>query len=206
MFALGIFDAEVESIALTLMDGRFGAIFFFTGFLLVRLFVDFDPMEFFRFGDVSEGAVASNFLFVPPGVVTIGASATVCAVARSGVRLVDETTLVALIEVSLDGCTVGATPADALWLVASSNVTERLLNDVDGRNAPNPSSTVWSFFPPSVGRSEEPNSDGISFKSASLPPPTTAALYMSISSSPKISPSNRSSEEGGGMESIVDSI
>jgi hypothetical protein len=105
------------------------------------------------------------FLFVPPGVVTSGAAAPVGGgeMTRSGDRLVDETTLAALAELAplLAGCTFGATPTDGS-LLESSIMAGRLLNDVEGRKAPNPSSTIPSFFDPSAGRSEEPNKDGIS--------------------------------------------
>jgi hypothetical protein len=98
--------------------------------------------------------------------VTVGKEFTldVGDITRSGERLVDETTLVVFTEVGLllDGCTVGATPTHVGSLMVSFNITVRLLKDVEGRNAPNPSSSIPSFFPSSVGISEEPNSDGIS--------------------------------------------
>jgi hypothetical protein len=111
-----------------------------------------------RFGASPDVEAFDNFLFVPPGEVTVGALVTIDVgdITRSGERLVDETTLAVFTEVrlSLDGCTVGATGS------LISNITVRLLKDVEGRNAPNPSSI--SSFLSSVGRSEEPNSDGIS--------------------------------------------
>lgn len=96
---------------------------FFVSFLFNNPFGDcfvFDPVEFFRFGDVPEVS-DDNFLFVPPGVVTVGATAMVDVgdIARSGERLVDETTLVAFAEASVDGCTAGATPAGLDWLLGS---------------------------------------------------------------------------------------
>jgi len=128
-----------------------------------------------RFGASPEVEAFDNFLLVPPGEVTVGALVTIDVgdITRSGERLVDETTLAGFTKVrlSLDGCTFGATGS------VVSNITVRLLKDVEGRNAPNPSSI--SSFLSSVGRSEEPNSDGISTfmtSSSSLPPPTTAAL------------------------------
>ena len=111
-------------VALIVRDGAFEATFFFVCFLLVRPFGDsfvFDPIEFFRFGDGPAVAAVVNFLFVPPGVVTAGGKAAFCGgdITRSGERLVDETTLVAFTEASLDGCTAGAMPAaGADWLFA----------------------------------------------------------------------------------------
>ena len=120
------------------------------------------PPELFRFGDGADEAVA--FLFIPPGVVTSGTEATtgVGDITRPGERLVEETTLAAFpAEILFDGCTAADTPTDVTSLFGSCIIRERLLKDVEGRNAPNPSSTVPSFFG-SVERSEEPNNDGIS--------------------------------------------
>ena len=106
------------------------------------------PPALFRFGEPPGAEVA--FLFVPPGVVTYGTlvNGGVGDIDRPGERLAFETTLFA----SFAGCTVGSE-------VGSCN-SVRLLNDVEGRNAPNPSSSDPSFF--SEERSEGPRSDGIS--------------------------------------------
>ena len=109
----------------------------------------------FLFGEPPGAEVA--FLFVPPGVVTYGTLVN-CGVGdidRPGERLAFETTLL----VSVGGCTVGATPTGFGSELGSCN-NVRLLKDVEGRNAPNPSSSDPSFF--SEERSEGPRSDGIS--------------------------------------------
>ena len=110
---------------------------------------------FFRFGERAELPVA--FLFVPPGVVTIGTVAKPPAgdIIRSLEMLVEETTLAAFRADELfEDSTFWATPTDGCSLLESGNITVRLLNEVDGRKAPNPSS--------SVPFSAEPKSDGIS--------------------------------------------
>jgi len=141
-------------------------LFFLVVFLLtvpfVVLFFDFDPLDpapFLRFGESPLFVDGIFFLFVPPGVVTMviaGAAVTIgCGgeMTSPGERLVEDTTLAAAAAVELlsEGCTVGATHREEeSSLPFSRSAVERLLKDVDGRNAPNPSSISPSFFPPSA--------------------------------------------------------
>lgn len=160
-----ILPAEMATVVVFFGCVRSVEFFFLVTFLEVVLCcLDlFEPLEVFRFGDGPELDVA--FLFVPPGVVTKGilVKAGVGEITKPGERLADETTLV----VSTGGA-VGSTVGSAF---GSWSITERLLNEVEGRNAPNPSSKVPSL-------SAESSNEGISFMTSSspFPPPTTAAL------------------------------
>lgn len=189
VFKLGKLVVLTTEIGLLLLmdgDSGFGA-FFLLAFLLVGPFdgcLDLNSAPGLdRFNGGSEAIVVgvTNFLFVPLGLVTMGAAATpdaAGAITRSGERLVEETTLAACTVGSalLNASTVGATTSD---LTSMPNIKVRLLKEVEGRKAPKPSSSLPSFFSSSVARSEELNNPGISFmtsSSSSSPPPTTAAL------------------------------
>ena len=142
----------------------------------------FCPMLTRRFG-AGDGIAVVIFLFVPPGDATVGSVVVVAAragtgtgavagattigcggdITRSGERLVDETTLAALraaLGILLEG-SVGSAAAATGSLLGSWSIKEKLLKDVEGRKAPNPSSMDPSFFSPSAS-SEGPNKDGIS--------------------------------------------
>lgn len=181
---LVVLPAEIGLLLLMGSDSGFGA-FFLLAFLLVGDLDLNSAPGLCRFNGGSEVVVVgvTNFLFVPLGLVVMGAVATPDAegaITRSGERLVDETTLAAFTVGSalLNASTVGATTSDLTSSLGSSNIKVRLLKEVEGRKAPKPSSSLPSFLSSSVPRSEELNNPGISFmtSSSSSPPPTTAAL------------------------------
>lgn len=190
IFKLGklvVLTAEIGLLLMMGSDSGFGA-FFLLAFLLAGPFVgcldlNSDP-GLLRFNGGSEDIVlgVTIFLFVPLGLVAMGAAATpdaAGAITRSGERLVEETTLAECTVGSalLNASTVGAITSDLASSFGSSSIKVRLLKEVEGRKAPKPSSSLPSFLS-SVARSEELNNPGISFmtSSSSSPPPTTAAL------------------------------